>query len=217
MANRQRGFTLIEILVVVSILAVLMGLVVVLVGKAPEQERIMRTQTAVSKLKLAIDSYQGEFQRLPPMTVKELAGSAAAYKGLTSDVDNVNECIETLVAALRHPDLSTPLGDDVEFGNTDEDSFNMVLPNTNSAEAMEIVDAWGNPIVYIHKNAYGTPVRIRLATGDEVEIEAVKKPDGTYYNQSTYQLISLGKNGKQDLHETPDLSDDIVNFKLRSQ
>jgi len=39
-------------------------------------------------------------------------------------------------------------------------------------------------------------------------VSALKKEDGTWYNKTSYQLISVGENGVQD----PEGGDDIVSF-----
>ena len=38
--------------------------------------------------------------------------------------------------------------------------------------------------------------------------------DGTYYRQNKFQIISLGKNGVQDL---PGEGDDVMNFKIEDE
>ncbi|MHC4973115.1 MAG: type II secretion system protein [Planctomycetota bacterium] len=223
MNRHVRGFTLIEVLVVVSILGVLMALVSVLVIRAgAHKERMQTEQLVTAYLPQAIMRYQQEFKRLPPMSIKEL-NQIGRYKGLAITDNSTNECNEALLVALRHGDFSTPLGEtdlptEDPFGNTDEDMWNQA-PNGfgGNPNALEILDAWGNPIIYIHKNQYNEVVRIILKTGEEVEIEARKRDDDTYYNPTSFQLISLGENGVLDIDvDDPDLVDDIMNFTIRS-
>ena len=45
------------------------------------------------------------------------------------------------------------------------------------------------------------------------DVEAMKKPDGTYYNPTGYQIISVGENGEQELDDL-EASDDIRNFTV---
>ncbi len=222
--GKQAGFTLIEVLVVVSILGVLMGLVSILVLRAADKQKTSQSELLVrSYLPNAIERYLLEFKRLPPMTVKELNESTPRFKSLSLTDNAINECIEVLAVALRHPDLSAPLAEDdlgVEkpFVNTDEDSWNQTPEGSarNDAFAMEIADSWGNPIVYISKNAYGKPVTIRNHKGEDVTVEARKRPNGDYYNPTKYQLISVGDNGMQDLDDSTG-GDDIMNFKLEEE
>lgn len=219
--RKEKGFTLIEVLVVVSILGVLMGLISVLVIRSSATQREQTTRMALQTLGLKIDMYTKEFKRLPGMTVKELATASERWKGLSMPENFTNECNEVLLVALRHPDFSQRLGDNdfnVEepFGNTDQDSWNQVPYGSSGADALEILDAYGSPVVYISKNMYGEPVTIVNHLGDEVEVVALKKSDGTYYNPTGYQLISVGENGVQDL-EALEGGDDIMNFKLEEE
>lgn len=223
MKRQEKGFTLIEVLVVVSILGVLMGLVSLLVLRASSRQRELESEQLVKTyLPNSIERYKQEFKRLPPMSMKELNG-IPRWKSLSIPENNsTNECNECLLVALRHPDFSAPLSDgdlpvtEAPFGNTDEDDFNQVPDGSDTAAAREILDAWGNPVVYIHKNKYGTPVRIVNHMGVEVDVEAVRKPDGAYYNPTSYQIISVGENGEQDVDD-PVASDDIYNFKLEEE
>ena len=222
MKSRQRGFTLIEILVVISILGVLMGLVSILVLRAGSHKEKFQTEQVVrSILPTAIERFKTFDNRYPPMDIKGLT-RIRRFKGLTLSNDT-NMCNEVLLVALRHPDLTSPLGDgdlptDTPFGDTDQDSWNTTPDGSSEATGFEILDAWKNPIIYINKNHYKTPVRIVLDNGEEIEVYAAKKAEGQYYNPSSYQLISLGENAKQDAemgsYGDPELVDDILNFTL---
>jgi prepilin-type N-terminal cleavage/methylation domain-containing protein len=211
MQRQERGFTLIEVLVVVTILAVLMGLISLLVGRSSREKDNMLSKNLVTTVRNAIDNYQLEFSRPPPMTMAELAAQKK-WTGLAVQGNVTNECIECLLVALHHPDFSKRLGDvPTSFGNTDSDIWNKVPEGSEDENAREILDAWRNPIAYIHKNAYGQPVKLLKEDGTEIEVMAVKKPNGTYYNPDSYQIISLGPNGVQDDPATEE-PDDIENF-----
>lgn len=217
MSKREKAFTLIEVLVVVSILGVLMGLVSMLVMRAGSHEATENAKQLVTAyVPNLIERYHAEFNKWPPMSIKELNG-IKAWKDIALAENNSNECIECLVVGLRHPDFSLRLEEGnlpgkEPFGNTDGDIFSQIPAGSNKVDAMEILDPWGNPIVYFHKKHYGQTVQILNFEDELVEVEAVKRANGTYYNQSKFQIISLGKNGKQD---EPGLrSDDIMNFKV---
>ncbi|MDH3592857.1 MAG: hypothetical protein OER88_13305, partial [Planctomycetota bacterium] len=208
-------------LVVVSILGVLMGLVSILVIRASSHQERNMTETLIKTfLPNSIERYKTEMKRLPPQSVTELQKSSSRWKSLAlSDANATNDTAECLLVALRHPDFSAPLGEgdlptENPFGNRDEDAWNSIPDGSDNDSALEILDAYGNAIVYINKNHYGETYTITNLRGEEVEVTALKKPDGTYYNKSSYQLISVGENGVQD--DDPETSDDIVNFTMDS-
>ncbi len=220
MSKKERAFTLIEVLVVVSILGVLMGLVSVLVMRAGSHQRSTDAEQLVTAyLPNLIERYNAEFQKWPPGSLKEL-NKIKAWKELGLADNTTNESIECLVVSLRHPDFSTKLGDgDVPgsnpFGNTDDDHFTVQPAGSSTNAAMEILDPWGTPIIYIPKNLYGQTFQVYNArTEEEHDVEAVRRSNGTYYNQSKFQVICLGKNGKQD---EPGEGDDIMNFKIEDE
>lgn len=63
-ATRQ-GFTLIELLVVITIIAILAGLVMSQANKIMEDGRRLQVQTVIKDLRIAIGSYQVEYNRYP--------------------------------------------------------------------------------------------------------------------------------------------------------
>jgi prepilin-type N-terminal cleavage/methylation domain-containing protein len=213
MRTLRRGFTLIEVLVVVSILGVLAGLISILVTNAHRKQAVFETEQVVkTHLPTAVERFVAEFKRTPPMSAAELVGFPR-WAGLSVSGNTTNECCECLLVALRHPDLTTPLGSlpgSKPFGNTDDDIWNKIPDGCDVPEAREVLDAYGNPVVYITKNFYDQPVTIVKIDGTEVEVHAVRRPSGVYYNQDSFQLISLGANGVQD--DDPDTGDDIENF-----
>ena len=60
------------------------------------------------------------------------------------------------------------------------------------------------------------PFVVLREDGESVDVRAVRKPDGPFYNPNPYQIISVGKNGKQDAPES-DAWDDICNFTLSGE
>lgn len=212
MKRLNRGFTLIEVLVVVSILGVLAGLISVLVVAAARKQDESKTEQVIQQVKLKLERFTQELHKPAPMTVAELNAFGKAWNGLAISGNTTNECSECLYVALHHPDFSGKLGDELPcpFGNTDDgDIWNKIPEGCSAVEAMEVCDAWGSPIVYISKNHYGEVLRIRNHLGNDVDVHAVKKPSGDYYNATSFQLISLGKDGIQN--EEAD-SDDQHNF-----
>ena len=123
----------------------------------------------------------------------------------------MNESIECVLKALSAPAFSTPVRNDLERSNTDQDRWEF-----HSLEECR-VDGYDTPLVYIPHSLYGHgPFVVARADGERVRVRAVRRAAGTYYNTNTYQLISLGRNGKQDAPES-DAWDDICNFTLSGE
>jgi prepilin-type N-terminal cleavage/methylation domain-containing protein len=220
--NRTSGFTLIEILVVVSIIGVLAGMVGVIIAKANQKALRTATITLVkTTLNTKIKMYEQEMGRYPASNLGSLRKQGRKVKPWKevsmSDGNEVNSCNEILILQLRHPDFSKKLVDDdlqsidQPFGNIDDDSFTGKPVGAQSEAARELLDAWGSPIVYIYNADYGKSIIIRNKDGDDIEVMARKREDGTYYNENTFQLISLGPDGLQDESA---VGDDIMNFKV---
>ena len=60
-AHTQRAFTIIELLVVVSIIALLVGILLPAIGKAREQANLTRSQANLRQLAIAAQTYAAEF------------------------------------------------------------------------------------------------------------------------------------------------------------
>jgi len=180
-------------------------------SQAQDMRAVFETKTLIIFLGTAIGVYQADFERLPPETMSGFAGTQ--WQGLSVPDNTTNESSECLLVALRHPDLRVPLDKlpgASPIGNTDKDQWNRTPEGFGKPAADEILDAYGNPIVYITRARYGEALEVVRGDGEKVWVRAVKGPDDRFYNPDGFQLISLGKNGKQDPIEP---SDDIENFK----
>ena len=228
-ANRgpSRGFTLIEILVVISIIGVLAGLVGVIIAKANQKaERTGTIQVVSTVLATKCRMFKQEFGNFPRSSVSSMKKSLPKTKPYKNvgfvDGNDVNVCNEILMVQLRHPDFSKKLQDDEmgmiqdPIGNTDEDSFTDTPHGARDTEAREVHDSWGHPIVYIYNADYEKVFMIMNLKGETVEVQALKSPDGTYYNPNKFQIIALGEDGEQALDGDPQLWDDFHNFKPRA-
>lgn len=75
---RRKGFTLIEILVVISIITFLSGMVIIGAGRLKEKARIESAKGLISKITLAINEYHLAYFAYPP-SEGEYAGSQNLY------------------------------------------------------------------------------------------------------------------------------------------
>jgi prepilin-type N-terminal cleavage/methylation domain-containing protein len=80
-ANPVRGFTLIEVLIVITILAILIALLVPAVGSAQRRARILQVQTEINLLSSALTKFKTAYGTFPPSAIVlcEQASDWATY------------------------------------------------------------------------------------------------------------------------------------------
>jgi prepilin-type N-terminal cleavage/methylation domain-containing protein len=204
------GFTLIEVLAVVLIIAILSAFLVASLGGAEDSVRASNTRGFIQQLSAAIETYEADHNDYPRST-------------FPSDLDprpsRTNMGGEMLVIAFFPADGSWagPSLPDDRLVNSDGDDTKRSLTKFPSSEVFEFADDWGNPIVYLHRRDYedgADYVTIDSETGETLEarVKGVKsKVTGDYYNSGKFQLLSAGEDGKFGT------GDDLGNFKAPSE
>ncbi len=220
-AAGEGGFTLVEILVVLAILATLIGLVAAMIPIALKQKAVTQTGSTISAVGIALETLESDrdqFGKYPPSRVKALRirkGDVGRDLGQQNDVNTGIECVHFL---LNNPEirLDRDVNVDAAFiGNTDGDSFRTAKGTADDAEAREYLDAWGNPLVYFHNSDYKDPKgcdQVKLADSQTVTVKPRRMPaaaGGGFKRPTSFQLFSLGPNGVQD-EDGDEAGDDVV-------
>jgi prepilin-type N-terminal cleavage/methylation domain-containing protein len=215
----RRGFTMIELLVVMTIMVILMAIVLpgIFGGKRQADKAVARN--LITALETAIGAYENAYGGPPPSgfaALKQARNSAGGspWKACTSPTNDTNEGIECLVLALTTAQggIEPFEWKEDQIENTDDDGISGVTQFEigDGTRAVEAVDPWGNPFVYIHHTQYGQKVRIKLGEGGEgrtIDVQAQKSEKlGGYHKKREYQLFSLGPDGE------PGTADDIGNW-----
>lgn len=220
-AGGQGGFTLVEILVVLAILAALIGLVAAMIPIAMKQKAVTQTGTTITAVGLGLENLESDrdqFGKYPPSRSKDLRIRKLMIGKDIGQPNDVNTGIETVFFLLNNPEVKLDRDVDVaaEFiGNTDEDRFRAAKGNASDADAREYLDAWGNPLVYFNNADYKDPKgcdQVKLADGTVVTVRPLRMPaaaGGGFKRPTSFQLFSLGPNGRQD-DPGSDEYDDIV-------
>ncbi|HBJ83303.1 MAG TPA: hypothetical protein DDZ88_05410 [Verrucomicrobiales bacterium] len=107
-SHTHRGFTLIELLVVVVIIGILASLVMSQASKMMEDARRLQVQTVIKDLRIAIGSYQVEYNRYPVDSSK-LSGS---------DGEDAPEIETDETSGIVDALMSTSSGDSSSGGGT---------------------------------------------------------------------------------------------------
>ncbi|MHC4472581.1 MAG: prepilin-type N-terminal cleavage/methylation domain-containing protein [Planctomycetota bacterium] len=215
MTRRAAGFTLIEVLVVMTIVAALMGMVVLLVGHAGKTKEMTITTQRLNGIRAGVEHLRQPhlYGLYPTAAMDRLKGLKGEDVGSLVGISNrTNVGIETLYVALflsTHDYSIADLGDDW-LANTDGDQMKGNPTRSESTELFEFVDAWGNPFAYFSQWDYQNPEGLTEYTmegGEQVKVVPWKmEKTGQFQNPSSFQLFSAGPD------EIFNTDDDIGNW-----
>ncbi|MCA8921510.1 MAG: prepilin-type N-terminal cleavage/methylation domain-containing protein [Planctomycetes bacterium] len=200
--HRRRGFTLVELLVVIGVIAVLAALAIPALSGVRRNSQRANTKNLITELGLAIENYQLDFGDYPPSTPKRA--------GLTSN--GKNDGVEALVRCLTTQAKNGPYFEfkDDQLGNTDVDALPRGNPTQSTiavAELFEVVDDWGNPLVYWNNADYDKPATCVKIDGATIVASAGKAgKTGQYADLTKFQLWSAGPDGE------PGTDDDVSSW-----
>ncbi len=89
--GQSRGFTLVEMLVVISIIVVLVAILVPTIQTARHQARMVQCRTQMNDLMLAMTEYKRQYRRYPPRPIYDdtrqmyIGGFSALYPNFVDD------------------------------------------------------------------------------------------------------------------------------------
>lgn len=147
-ASNRRGFTIIELLVVVTIIAVLAGLVISQAPKMMEDARKLEVRNTIIALRNGIHSYQVEYNRYPIDPDQAGGGTDDAQPFLTDENTKLIETImgdaANLTGAATEPDPESLNPKGIEFT-----TFKMAQNGRNGLVGAQppfrLVDMWSQP------------------------------------------------------------------------
>lgn len=196
--KHRKGFTLVEMLVVIIIMSILASLTVVAVMSALTSSKVSNTEVMLDTIKAALAQYQVRWGDYPPSTLAEMRIPVP---------NDTNNGIEALVACLASRDkggiLYTPPSEEL-YCNCDEDQLAR-NPNNwffGDTKLRELRDYFGTPLTYLHFRDYAKPApsvtRYVLEKGKPPRtIKAVRSgATGAYVNPDKFQVSSPGRDGE---------------------
>lgn len=213
MRRAQHGFTLIELLVVIAIIAALVAATTVVATMAQRAREKQTTSGRLLALGAALEQLkqQDNLGRYPAANTLKLTDGDRAPIGQKLGLTNqTNVGIETLVLALNLNGVNVTIDDitDEDYDNTDEDDLPEPVGKLGTTSRLEVVDAWGNPLCYIHNREYKDMGKVQsYVLGPAFEGETVtvvprtEEKSGKFFRASSFQLFSFGPDGKPN---TPD-------------
>jgi prepilin-type N-terminal cleavage/methylation domain-containing protein len=179
---KKRGFTLVELMIAISIITLLTTMVTVGLLKAKGNAKIQTTRALIANIQAGIENYYGAFGDYPPTSLEDSGMS----------VNGVNNGIESVVVCLSTSNKGGPfLLGVLESKYKDLDNDNV----------REIIDEWNHPLIYFHSRDYDNPGKggsySFRKTGDAIN-PPVNPATMTYYNPYTFQIWSVGPDEKNN-------------------
>jgi prepilin-type N-terminal cleavage/methylation domain-containing protein len=216
--KRDRGFTLVELMVVLSIIAVLLVLVSPTIWRMFGKGQIGREKSVIQTMKIAVKALEADprFYDLPPSFLDAVDSPFDASAGLTPN--RVNLGIESLVAVFhgKGSTFESPFTEEDRFQNLDDDASRVNVTEFGTRELFEYVDLWGNPYVYFRLRDFeGTRrtvmVNVLSPTGeiDRIEVWPLRNERlGKFYGfNDGFQILSFGPDGEFGT------DDDLTSFR----
>ena len=97
----RRGFTLIEIMVVIGIIALLIGILLPALSKVQERAKVTQTMGLMQEFAKACDAFQQEFGRYPGLVPEEILANDPQISGTE------NALLELMGGGVRKNDVDT--------------------------------------------------------------------------------------------------------------
>ncbi len=188
---RRAGFTMIELLVVIGVIALLLAITFPAYVSIRRSQRIKRTQQVVDTLGAAAAAYANDYGMYPPAEY----GTETANWG--------NRSLVTLLNARGG--RSWPYLPSAFYNDRQEIDGPLFL------------DEWDHPFIYFDSSAMAEGTSHTYTIEGNPAVSPIRGDDG-YYNFGRCQIWSVGPNGQNDgglgLHTKE--ADDIANFTLET-
>lgn len=188
----QRGFSLVELLVVITIIGILTSIAIPIGNKVRQRGAMVHATQAATQLRTALMNYKSEYKRFPQL------------QGGEGDTEIETDGSSGLITAL----LAVPNAPATEKYNRRKIPFFSGRPAKtsrsggivrNGAEC-KLNDPWGNPFIILYDSDYNNELEVPSGEGE-----------GTKRVSLTVAVWSYGPNGEPG-KGTGSKNDDIYAF-----
>jgi len=150
--KNQKAFTIIEMLVVITVIAVLASIILPALSSAQKKSKITKIQSIIDSINLALKQYRTDFGNYPSADIPGVAGETSA------------ECVYYYTAAAfvagSSNSVSISAGPYMEFRQKDliatGHTTNMDGDGDSNETLYEIKDPWGNTLIYAKPGSHNT-------------------------------------------------------------
>lgn len=181
--NNKRAFTLIEILVVISIIVILMGFTSMIIGGVGDTQGKARSKADMELIATALEAFRGKYGGYPRISCQtnEATNAGDLYKCLVGkmalSVKNGEIYMEDISTRPRRPFLDASkikIGDPSDRDSDDVDS---------EKSGVFFMDAWREPYMYFYdtskvagtvEGVWRSPAFILLSKGPDQKHTEVK-------------------------------------------
>ncbi len=185
----KKGFTAIELIIVVAIVLILMGMLVPVVTSARARAKKKLTKTEIQGICIALERYFAETGEYPPDNSDYGKGEETVTLG--GDGSTATSLYYYLCGP-QGKGIQVP-GDPRVYGPYTTFKRKRLRPHEGS---YVVVDSWGNAYVYEeHRSVFASSEAVRWKPFQRAQ-EAVKR---RAHNKMSYDLFSMGPNRELDI------------------
>jgi prepilin-type N-terminal cleavage/methylation domain-containing protein len=190
--SSPRGFTLVELLVVIGVMAVLAGILLPVISVVQKHAKNANTEALIARVGTSLAAYRQEQQVYPPDYVP--SGAQYYYEYTKPDANGFQSCWNPNSQALPPEALYYYLTNPFVAR---ESAYLLVRAGAEAIDCnrnglLELVDAWGRPLLYNRAKFPGQAASYFNYTGASPYEDSDGKP---WHNKESFDLYSVGVDG----------------------